>query len=465
MKEIRVKDLLEVCKNSKLLCGNKEEICQNFSKDTRTIQEGDVYVGIKGERFDGNQFYPEAIQNGAKVCILQDVTLTQEEIEKYSKCAIILVEDTIQALQEIAKKKRSLYSIPVVAITGSVGKTSTKDMIASVLGQKFRVLKTEGNLNNHIGLPMTILRLQQEEALVVEMGMNNAGEIRVLTNIAKPTVAVITNVGTSHIGNLGSRENILKAKLEILEGLSEDGVIVINHDNDLLRKWYEENQKTRTHPIITYGIQEKSDVMAQNIQLQENGSKFTAVYENEKIEIEVPVAGEHFVSNSLCAISVAKIFQEEKEKIQQGIKNFELTKRRMDVQQIGKYTVINDCYNANYDSMKAAIEYLGSTKKENKIAILGDMLELGEYSEELHKKVGEEIVKNKIDILITVGFFSQYINEVAKDCKNVHCQTREEAIEMAKKFMKPNSSILIKASNSMKFDEIANELTEYLKNL
>ena len=465
MKEIRVKDLLEVCKNSKLLCGNKEEICQNFSKDTRTIQEGDVYVGIKGERFDGNQFYPEAIQNGAKVCILQDVTLTQEEIEKYPKCAIILVEDTIQALQEIAKKKRSLYSIPVVAITGSVGKTSTKDMIASVLGQKFRVLKTEGNLNNHIGLPMTILRLQQEEALVVEMGMNNAGEIRVLTNIAKPTVAVITNVGTSHIGNLGSRENILKAKLEILEGLSEDGVIVINHDNDLLRKWYEENQKTQTHPIITYGIQEKSDVMAQNIQLQENGSKFTAVYENEKIEIEVPVAGEHFVSNSLCAISVAKIFQEEKEKIQQGIKNFELTKRRMDVQQIGKYTVINDCYNANYDSMKAAIEYLGSTKKENKIAILGDMLELGEYSEELHKKVGEEIVKNKIDILITVGFFSQYINEVAKDCKNVHCQTREEAIEMAKKFMKPNSSILIKASNSMKFDEIANELTEYLKNL
>lgn len=463
MRDILVKDILEICKDAKLICGNPEERCRNFSKDTRTIEKGDVYIGIKGERFDGNLFYGEAITRGAKVCILQGVSIPKK-MKDESNVTIILVEDTVKALQKIAQKKRSLYQIPVVAITGSVGKTSTKDIVASVLKQKFQVLKTEGNLNNHIGLPMTILKLKEEEALVVEMGMNNLGEISVLSNIAKPTVAVITNVGTSHIGNLGSRENILRAKLEILEGLATEGKVVINNDNDLLHEWYEEKGKN-DYSVITYGIQNKSEIMAKDIEITEAGSTFTAVRKEENYEIEVPIAGQHFVYNSLCAIAVAQIYEIKKDKIQKGISEFELTKRRMDIEQIGNYTIINDCYNANYDSMKAAIEYLGKTNKQTKIAILGDMLELGEFSEELHRKVGEEIQKNKIDILITVGFFSQYINEVAKTNQNIHCETKEEAIEAAKKQMKPDSSILIKASNSMKFDEIANQLSQYLKSL
>ena len=192
-----------------------------------------------------------------------DNKIDEEKVKKYGDVSIIKVKDTIKALQDIAKYKRSLYNIPVIAITGSVGKTSTKDIVASVLKTKFKVLKTQGNLNNHIGLPLTILKLENHEALVVEMGMNKLGEIRVLTNIAKPNVAVITNVGTSHIGNLGSRENILKAKLEIIEGLEKNGTLVINKDNDLLKKWYEENKNSK-YKIKTYGIKEKCDYFCSN---------------------------------------------------------------------------------------------------------------------------------------------------------------------------------------------------------
>ena len=204
MKEIKVKDILSVA-NGKLVIGNEDLICNNFSKDTRTIENGDVYIGIKGENFDGSSFWKEALDKGAEAVIIQDIEVTEEEKEKYSNKTIIKVDDTLKALYEIAKYKRSLYDIPVVAVTGSVGKTSTKDIIASVVSTKFKTLKTEGNNNNNIGLPLTILKLRDHEAAVIEMGMNHLGEISLLTSIAKPTLAVITNIGTSHIGNLGSR--------------------------------------------------------------------------------------------------------------------------------------------------------------------------------------------------------------------------------------------------------------------
>ena len=204
---MKVKDILKVT-DGELVIGNENLECENFSKDTRTIQNGDIYIGIKGENFDGNKFWNTAFDNGAEAVIVQNVEFSKEQMEKYSNKTIIKVEDTLKALYEIAKYKRSLYDIPVVAITGSVGKTSTKDIIASVVSTKYKTLKTEGNNNNNIGLPLTILKLKDHEALVVEMGMNHFGEISLLTDIAKPTLAVITNIGTSHIGNLGSRENI-----------------------------------------------------------------------------------------------------------------------------------------------------------------------------------------------------------------------------------------------------------------
>jgi len=233
MKEILVKDIIKIC-NGKLICGNEEEVCENFSKDTRTIEKGDIYLGIKGEKFNGSTFYKQAFEKGASGCILQDIEISEEETNEYKDKFIIIVKDVVKALQELAIYKRSLYNIPVIAVTGSVGKTSTKDIIAGVMSTKYNVLKTEGNYNNEIGLPLTILKLKEHNAVVLEMGMSAFGEISLLTNIAKPTTAVITIIGTSHIGELGSIENILKAKLEILEGLEQNGSLIINNDNELL---------------------------------------------------------------------------------------------------------------------------------------------------------------------------------------------------------------------------------------
>ncbi len=476
---MKVKDIVKIT-NGKILCGDEKIPCNHFVRDSREVKEGDVYVALKGEKFDGNDFCLDAIYNGAKVCIVsKDITTEENDEIKKSNVTIIQVPDTLKALQEIATCKRMQYNIPVVAVTGSVGKTSTKDLIASVVSQKYNTLKTKGNYNNEIGLPLTILGLTDEEAMVVEMGMNHFGEIRKLTNIAKPTVAVITNIGTAHIGNLGSRENILKAKLEILEGL-QGNTVVINNDNDLLYKWANENKDK--YNIITYGIKNKSKYMATDIKSFEDKSEFKVVCEkNESISdskqnvnmdskqdinrakeeginnkiVTVPVGGEHFILNSLCAIAVGEYLNVPTEKIINGIANLELTKKRMEVltSKAGA-TVINDTYNANYDSMKAAIIYLKEIKNKRKIAVLGDMLELGDYSKELHEKVGEE-VDESIDILITIGKEAKYIAEKSKAKQIIECKDNDEAIEKLKEIQTKNDAILLKASNGMKFFEIA----------
>ena len=461
MKDLSIKNILEVT-NGELFVGNKDYICKSYSKDTRTIKEGDCYIGIKGETFDGNMFWEQALENGASTVIVQNVDISTEKIEKWADKNIIKVKDTLEALYNIARYKRSLYDIPVIAITGSVGKTSTKDIVANVVSQKYKTLKTEGNNNNNIGLPFTILRMQDEEAAVLEMGMNHFGEISLLASIAKPTICVITNIGTSHIGNLGSRENILKAKLEILEGNKKDAVI-INNDNDLLHKWYEENKEN--YNIRTYSINEKSDIIAKNISLKENSSDFTCNINGKEEKITVPVGGEHFVLNSLCAIAVGEVLGIEADKIKSGIESFELTKKRMDIIELQNgIKIINDAYNASLESMKASLKVLSEFKENRKIAVLGDMFELGDFAKELHKKVGEEVIKNNIDILIACGENSKYMAEVAKenmDSNNVYYLENKEDIEsLLQKIAKPGDVILFKASNGMQFYKIAERMVE-----
>lgn len=455
---MKVKEILKVTKG-KMLFGNEELEVENFSKDTRTIQKGDIYIGIKGEKFDGSNFWNQALDAGATAVIISNIQISKEEKEKYKDKTIIQVEDTFEALYEIAKYKRSLYNIPVIAVTGSVGKTSTKDIIASVVSQKYKTLKTEGNNNNNIGLPLTILKLKDHEALVVEMGMNHFGEISLLTNIAKPTLAVITNIGTSHIGNLGSRENILKAKLEILEGMKIPRVI-INNDNDLLHKWYEENkEKIEIH---TYGINNSSDVIAEKIELGEEKSKFVVKTSSEKVNIDVPVGGEHFVYNALCGFMVGKVLGLIAKEIQNGISKFELTKKRMDIRVLKNgATLINDSYNASYESMKASLKYLSSRTDFRKIAVLGDMLELGDFSRELHEKVGEEVANDNIDVLICRGEFAKNIISKANKNKKTQCillQNNEEILSKLQEILKEGDGVLIKASNGMKFYEICQKL-------
>ncbi len=453
--KITIKDIIEKC-NGKLIQGDENLIFDKLCKDTRVLNKGEIYLGIQGENFNGSTLYEQALEKGAKACILQNVEVSKDVLQKYSKATIVLVENTVKMLQELAKYKRSMCNILVVAITGSVGKTSTKDIVASVLSQKYKVLKTQGNYNNEIGMPLTLLSLKDEEVMVLEMGMNSFGEISLLSKIAKPDVAVITNIGTAHIGILGSRENILKAKLEILEGLNKNGTVVVNYDNDLLHNWYEKEKNN--YNIVSYGTQEGSIILGRNAVFNENGSECEAIIENNIYNVHIPVGGEHFVSNSLCALAVAKVFNIPIEKAIKGIENFELTKKRMEIKKAKcGATVVNDCYNANYDSMKAALDYLGKLPNSRKIAVLGDMLELGEYSQELHEKVGKVVAENKIDILICVG--NEAVN-IAKEAekggiKNIfNCSSNKEAINILNENLKNEDTVLLKASNSLNFTEI-----------
>ena len=352
---------LDIYKNLEYL-NLYNEINEDINKvliDTRKIKENDCYIGIKGNNSDGNLLYMEAFTNGAVLAILDNFE-ENEEVLKYLKennKSIIVVKDSIKALGSLAKLMRESFYSPVVAVTGSAGKTSTKDMIYSVLKEKYNAHKTIGNQNNHIGLPLSILSLDSDnEVLVLEMGMNHLKEISYLTDIARPDVAVITNVGTAHIGNLGSRENILKAKLEILEGLNPNGTLIINNDNDLLHAWYLKNKDK--YKIVTIGIDESSDYMAQNIAELENGSVFVC---NGK-SYEVPVGGIHFIYNALVSIAVGSTFNVDYESIKKGILDFELSSNRMNIinMECPSITIIDDSYNANFDSMSYAIKYLSS---------------------------------------------------------------------------------------------------------
>ena len=460
VKEIRIKDIIREC-NAKLICGNKDDIINNFSKNTRELEEGDIYIGIKGDKFNGNLFWKEALDKGAKAVIAENIVITDEEKNKYVDKNILIVENSILALKQIAKYKRSLYDIPVIGVTGSVGKTSTKDIIASILKEKYSVLKTEGNYNNEIGVPLTILKLKDHDAMVIEMGMNHLGEIAYLSEIVKPTIAVITNIGTAHIGNLGSRENILKAKLEILEYLQENGSAIINNDNDLLNKWNKEDYKYQKY---TYGIENKSDIMAENIKLNEESSTFDIIHDGKRENAHIPIGGTHFILNSLCGIAVGKKLGMDMQDILEGIKKIEITKNRMQIIKTkNNVKIINDSYNASYDSMKVSIESLARSKGKTKIAVLGDMLELGDFSKDIHEKIGEIVYKNKIDLLITVGQLSKEIArkaiELGFNQENVYIFTNnKDAIDILRKIIKAEDVVLIKASQAMKFNQIVEQI-------
>ena len=402
------------------------------------------------------------MKKGAEAVIVQNINFDNEDLNEFNDKTIIQVDDTLEALYKIANYKRKLYNIPVIAITGSVGKTSTKDIIGSVMKQKYKTLKTEGNNNNNIGMPFTILKLKDEETAVLEMGMNHFGEIDLLSKIAEPTISVITNIGTSHIGNLGSRENILKAKLEILNGM-KNKKIIINNDNDLLHNWYLQNKEEIE--IITYGIENKSDVMAKNIELEENKSTFICKYKNKEIKVKVPRGGIHYVYNAICAISVGLENDIEIDDILNGIETVELTKKRMEIIELKNgVKLLNDTYNASFESMQATLRFLECYKENRKIAVLGDMFELGEFSKDLHRKVGKQVVDSGIDILICTGENSKFIIEEAKKQgmkpnSIFYFNNKDEIVNYVKKIWKKGDIILFKASNGMKFFDMVNTLS------
>jgi UDP-N-acetylmuramoyl-tripeptide--D-alanyl-D-alanine ligase len=453
--DLTVKQIVNICDGT-LFSGDENTICKTYNKDTRILNAGDTYIGIKGENFDGNSLYQDAFFKGANCCILERDSFEEDKDYNYDK-PIILVDNARNALRLIASYIRDNSDSLFIGVTGSVGKTSTRDMIYSVVSQEYKSLKTEGNYNNDIGLPLTLMRLKDEECAVIEMGMNNLGEIDYLTKITKPHIAVITNVGTAHIGNLGSRENILKAKLEIKNGLVEDGTLVINNDNDLLHEYYLNNKDN----IMTVGIENESDVTATDINIDEDKATFNINYKDEVFKVTCPVPSEAFVYNSLVAFAVGVLSKVPVDKIIEGISKFELTNNRLNIIEKDNITIINDCYNASLDSMKSSLQVLKNQKGKRKIAVLGDMLELGDYSKELHESVGQSVIDNNIDVLVTVGTNAKYIASIAKDklIDNVYSfDNNIDAINKLKEIIKDEDTILIKASNGMKFIEIVNEL-------
>ena len=450
-KELLVTDIIDKF-GATIVYGDKNITLDNFSKDTRNINKDDIYIGIKGEKFDGNLFYKEAFEKGAKACIIEKGS--SDNFDKIKGKTLITVDNSIKFLQDLATYKRSLYDIPVIAVTGSVGKTSTKDIISHVLSMKYKVKKTEGNYNNHIGLPITILGLKDHNALVVEMGMNNLGEIDLLSRIAKPTIAVITNIGTAHIGNLGSRENILKAKLEIINGMDEDGILFVNNDNDLLNKYKDDINKN----IVTFGIENESDYMAKNIKDNVFSSNFTV----DNNDITINVGGIPFIYNSLAAYSIGKYLNIDDKDIIKGIETFKLTNNRMEKITIkNNITIINDTYNASYDSVIAAIDLISKTNNKRKILLLGDILELGDFSKEIHNKIGEYILNKNIDYVILVGNEVKYIKDVLKNnnFNNIkHFNKEDETYSFLDEFLQNDDIILIKGSHGINLINVVNYL-------
>lgn len=455
MHNLYVKDILDKC-NGKLITGNKDLILTNFSKDTRVINKKDTYIAIKGEVFDGNKFIEEAFSKGASCCIVEH--LNNIDINKYKDKTIVQVKDSIKCLQTLAKYKRSLYNIPVVAITGSVGKTSTKDLVYEVVNKKYKTLKPTGNLNNHIGLPLTILGLKDHEALVVEMGMNHLKEISLLTNIAKPTIAIITNIGTAHIGNLGSRENILKAKLEITEALKPNSPLIINNDDDMLSK--EGPNLNKKYNLITIAIDNKSTYNATNI--EDNIFSSTFNINNDKININV--GSKAFIYNSLVAYAVGKILKIDSKDIIDAIAKFKLSPHRLEkkVSKTG-ITIIDDTYNANQDSMINSLSILSKVKNKRRVAILADILELGGYTEEIHENIGKKVSPNTLDILITVGENAKLIAKEAKknNFKSTNIYTfkdYKDCLENVQTLLSKNDIVLVKGSHGMNLIKVVEEL-------
>ena len=455
--QFTAKKISEIC-NGEIICGNENLICRSFSKDTRTLKVGDTYIGIKGNNFDGNLMYNEAFSKGAICAILEKDSFDNNY--KGNK-TIILVDNTLKALRLLGIFKRDNTNAYFVGITGSVGKTSTRDLVYSVVKEEYKALKTERNYNNNIGLPLTLLRLTDEKAAIIEMGMNNLGEIDYLSKITRPHIGIITNIGTAHIGELGSRENILKAKLEILNGMDKNGILIINNDNDLLHTYYLENKNNN---IITIGIENNSDYTATNIKVSNEKIYFDIVYQNKKYPIVLNIPNKVFVYNCLYAFAVGKILNIDTEKIINGIKNFKLTENRSEIFKIkSNITIINDSYNASLDSMKSSLEMLAHINGKRKIAVLGSMLELGEFSENLHRKVGEAVYKNHIDILITVGKDAKYIAlEAEKNGMNENkiyiFSNNQPAIIKLKEILNKEDTVLLKASNGLHFNQIVEEL-------
>ncbi len=455
MENVRILDILEWTRG-RLYSGNAMDTVSSICIDSRTVKSGQTYVAIKGERFDGHSFIEDAFEKGARSFIKEIGVEVKDVIRDLS--SIVEVEDTTAALADIARGYRSLFDMKCVGITGSCGKTSTKTMVYNVLSKKYNTHRNKGNFNNHIGLPLTMFQLcKTHEAAVFEMGMSDLGEIEMLASIARPQTAIITNIGYSHIENLGSRENILRAKMEVTKFFDEDSLLIVNGDDEYLRG-IEPNGRYR---IVRFGFEGHNDVICTGYEQEEGGIRFKVMMYGTETEFYIPSRGMHNIYNALAAICAGAESNVDLEDIVSGVALFQNEKMRLDIIE-KSFIIINDAYNANPDSMKSAIDFAASYDGRRKICILGDMLEMGSYAREGHEMVGRHAAE-KVDIIITVGRDSKYILEEA--LKNglksgMHFESRSEASKYIEEIVMPKDIVLVKGSRGMKMEEIVNFLAE-----
>ena len=457
MNNLKVLDIEEIekCLKIKYKKIKTDTKILGISTDTREENLKDkLFIALKGDNFDGSEFIKVAINKGVAAVICQD-----EVDSEFNN--IIEVEDAKQSLMDIAAYYRSLFDIKGIGVTGSVGKTTTKDMIASVLNKKYKILKTEQNLNNEIGVSKTILELDDTySAMVIEMAMCDAGEIAELSYIVKPDIGIVTNIGLSHIERLGSRENIFNAKMEIIHGMSEGSTLLLNGDDDLLKTY-----KNSSFKIKYYSLCDKfADLYATNIVFDSNATFFDIVDESRFISIEIPCIGNHNIYNALCAYMVGKEMGLSVKYIQEGLKSFSPSGMRQKIVNFKGITIIEDCYNASPASMKSAVETLHTLKLNGKkYMVVSDMLELGKLSEEEHYKIGMLIGEKNIQKLYCVGDLSENIAKGALDRgmaqKDVLMfESKQKLSESLKQNLSQGDIAWFKASRGMKLEKVINKI-------
>lgn len=458
MKNMSLVQIAEACGG--IYMGN--EICRETEIegvviDSRQVRAGFLYIPIRGERVDGHRFIPDVFAGGAAA------VLSEEKLENPAG-PYILVKSSEQALKDIAEYYRSTLNIKIVGITGSVGKTSTKEMIASVLAQKYDVLKTEGNFNNEIGLPLTILKIREHhEVAVVEMGISEFGEMHRLAKVARPDICVLTNIGQCHLDQLKTRDGILKAKSEIFDFLREDGTVILNGNDDKLSligrvkgitpmRYFVED-KTAVRQNDSYFVYADS---IRNLGLR--GMRANLHFPEKTCAVTEPIPGAHNIYNACAAACVGTALGLTTEEICSGIASARTISGRTNLIEKDGVTIIDDCYNANPVSMKASLDVL-DLAEGRKIAVLGDMGELGENERELHREVGEYAARKKIDILYCTGELSRELAKAAgSGCETRHFETREDLTEELLKLVKTGDTVLVKASHFMEFPEIVEAL-------
>ena len=432
------------------------------STDSRRIKKGEIFFAIKGEKFDGHDFVKSAFRKGAVACVVNSEWF-EKNVGKFKGKVLIAVDDTLKALGRLANAYRKDFDIPIIAIAGSNGKTTTKEMVASVLGQRYRVLKSEGNLNNQIGVPLTLFKLRKRHQIaVVEFGTNHFGEVRYLCEVAEPNYGLITNIGREHIEFFENLEGVAREEGSLFDYLYErKGFVFVNVDDVYLKKMGEKFKDK-----ITFGFSEDADVKGEIIEFDSLARfKFKVKFNGKEQVLKLAIPGEHLVMNALCAFAVGLKFGVPLSLIKKALQSYKPFSKRMEVVKIKGITIINDTYNANPDSMVASLKTLVQIKCSGKrIAVLGDMLELGSYSEEAHREVGRKVAEFGIDYLFTYGSAMHYAYEVASSLIKhaMHFDDKDLLVYHLFEVVGKGDVILVKGSRGMQMEEVVEKFIKLI---